>query len=174
MSIRSIRLLNICFKYNFWKTYILFQGLLIPLYWTSGDTFPGFQSQGGSITCMFSCLHAMDFSDLPLVQHLLTSYWPVWQPSLFSPADMSTNILGSPIHDLAWICIFLIACEDSFSHSFCNTFLIVKCLELEGQPLLIKTVSLLLWRNRSWAFNEVTMDQSVLFPFLRHLSRNYV
>ena len=52
---------------------------LIPLFWTFGDIYPGFQSQGG-----FPCLHAfcaMDSWDSPLVQHLLTSGSPAWQPS---------------------------------------------------------------------------------------------
>ena len=39
----------------------------------SGDIGPGFQSQGGSFTCVFCYLHAMDSSHSPLVQHLLTS-----------------------------------------------------------------------------------------------------
>ena len=41
-----------------------------PLFWTSGDICPGFQSQGRSLTCMLSHLCAMDFSDLPLVDIL--------------------------------------------------------------------------------------------------------
>ena len=35
------------------RTQVLFVGPLIPLFWTSGDVCPGFQSQGG-----FPCLHA--------------------------------------------------------------------------------------------------------------------
>ena len=35
-------------------------GQLIPLFWTSSDKCPRFQSQGGSLTCMFHRLHAMD------------------------------------------------------------------------------------------------------------------
>ena len=37
-------------------------GPLISLFWTSGNVCPGFQSQGGSLTCTLSCLHAMDSS----------------------------------------------------------------------------------------------------------------
>ena len=37
----------------FCRTQVLFVGPLIPLFWTSGDVCPGFQSQGG-----FPCLHA--------------------------------------------------------------------------------------------------------------------
>ena len=141
-----------------------FVGPLIPLYWTSGDVCPGFQSQDVSIACMLSHLHAMDSSDSPLVQPLLTSSWPARQPSLFNPYTCRH------VHKHSWsskprpsvICIFLIACK----HSFCNTFLVVKCLELRGEPLLIKTLSL----NRSQALNQVTIDQSVIFPFLRHFS----
>ena len=32
---------------KFWKTWVLFVGLLIPLFWTSGDVYSGFQSQSG-------------------------------------------------------------------------------------------------------------------------------
>ena len=44
---------------------------------------PGFQSQAGPVSCVISCLHAMDSSDSPLVQYLLISWWSAWQPSLF-------------------------------------------------------------------------------------------
>ena len=43
---------------NFWRTHVLFVGPLIPLFWTSGDVVPGFQSQGG-LACMLSCLRAI-------------------------------------------------------------------------------------------------------------------
>ena len=35
------------FFLNFCRTQVLFVGPLIPLFWTSGDVCPGFQSQGG-------------------------------------------------------------------------------------------------------------------------------
>ena len=31
-------------------------GPLIPLFWTSGDVYPGFQSQGGSLACFLACV----------------------------------------------------------------------------------------------------------------------
>ena len=31
-------------------------GPLIPLFWTSGDIYPGFQSQGGYLACFFTCV----------------------------------------------------------------------------------------------------------------------
>ena len=39
----------------------LFRGWesLVSLFWTSGDVFPGFQSQGGFLICMLHCLHAI-------------------------------------------------------------------------------------------------------------------
>ena len=46
------------FKKNFWRTYVLFVGPLIPLFRTSGDVCPGFQSQG-VLACMLSCLRAI-------------------------------------------------------------------------------------------------------------------
>ena len=56
---------------------------MISLFWTSGDICPGFQSQGGSLTCILPCLHKMYSSDSPLVCHLLTSSQPTLQISLF-------------------------------------------------------------------------------------------
>ena len=70
------------FFVNFWRTSVIFVGLLIPLFWTSGDIWPGFQSQGGCLICMFPRLHPMDSSDSPLVQHLLTSWRPALQLNL--------------------------------------------------------------------------------------------
>ena len=35
---------------------MLFMGQLIPLSSTSGDICPGFQSQDGSLVCVFACL----------------------------------------------------------------------------------------------------------------------
>ena len=32
-----------------------FCGPLVPLFWTSGDICPGFQSQGGSLACFLAC-----------------------------------------------------------------------------------------------------------------------
>ena len=40
------------FKKKFWRTWVLFVGPLISLLWTSGDIWPGFQSQVGSLTCL--------------------------------------------------------------------------------------------------------------------------
>ena len=63
------------FKKKIWRTHVLFVGPLIPLFWTSGDVSPGFQSQGGSLTCVLLRLHTMNSSDSPLLRHLLTSCW---------------------------------------------------------------------------------------------------
>ena len=40
------------FFLNFWRTRVLFVGPLIPLFWTSDDVSPGFQSQGRSLACV--------------------------------------------------------------------------------------------------------------------------
>ena len=53
-----------------------FVGSLIPLLLTSGDICSGFQSQGGSSVTYFVARITMDSSDSPLVQHLLTFWWP--------------------------------------------------------------------------------------------------
>ena len=57
-----------CFFFKIWKTQVFFVG---PLY----------QARVGPL----SHLHAMDSSDSPLVQQLLTSWLPAWRPSLFDP-----------------------------------------------------------------------------------------
>ena len=44
---------------NFCRTQVLFVGPLIPLFWTSGEVFPGFQNQGGFLACTLSCLHTI-------------------------------------------------------------------------------------------------------------------
>ena len=48
------------------------------LFLTSGD-----ESYGGSLAGTLPCLITMDSPDSPLVWHLLTSWWPAWQLSLF-------------------------------------------------------------------------------------------
>ena len=52
-------------------THVLFVGPLIPLFWTSGDICPGFQSQGGLI-CMLSCLRA-----IPQIHIWCDTCWPL-------------------------------------------------------------------------------------------------
>ena len=80
--------------FGFWYTFqkkVLFLGPLIPLFWTSGDFCPEFQSHGGYPTYVLRCLHAMDSSDPPLVRHLLTSWRPVWQPRSLIHNRVSTT-----------------------------------------------------------------------------------
>ena len=64
------------------------------LFWTSDDINPGFQSQGASLVCALAHLCAMDSSESLLVQHLLASWWPEWQPGLFN-----TRTFRSCIHE---------------------------------------------------------------------------
>ena len=70
-------------KKKFWRTSVFFVGPLIdlPLFWTSGYVCSELQSQGGTLVCVLHCPCEMDSSDLPLVWHLLTSWWPAWWPS---------------------------------------------------------------------------------------------
>ena len=57
--------------YNFWRTWVLFVGLLIPLFGTSFDVSSGFKKPGaGSLICTS-------------VATLLTSWHPAWQLSYF-------------------------------------------------------------------------------------------
>ena len=36
------------------------------------------------LACMLHCLYVTNYSDSPLLQHLLTSWWPAWQLNHFS------------------------------------------------------------------------------------------
>ena len=47
------------FKVIFGGHEVLFVGPLIPLFWTSGDVCPGFQSQGGSLFGVLSCFRTI-------------------------------------------------------------------------------------------------------------------
>ena len=45
------------FLKKFWRTQVLFVGPLIPLFWTFGDVYPGFQIQGDlSLACFLTCV----------------------------------------------------------------------------------------------------------------------
>ena len=50
----------------FFKAFLVdifpFVGPLIPPFWTSGDVFPGFQSQDGFLANMLLCLHTIPTS----------------------------------------------------------------------------------------------------------------
>ena len=54
----------------------------------------GFKARVCSIVCMLHCLHAMNSSDSPLAQHLLTSWQPAWQPSLLDPRTCVQALVG--------------------------------------------------------------------------------
>ena len=91
--------LNICqffFFLNFWRTHILFVGPLIPLFRTSGDICPGFQSQGG-LTCMLSYLRA-----IPQIHLWCNTCWPL--DGQHGSRATLTYILAAvrPIHKHWW------------------------------------------------------------------------
>ena len=91
------------------RTSVLFLGTVIALFWISGDICPAFQSQGGSLTCVLPCLHAMDYSYSPLVQHLLTFGQPFRQTFLIHvTVHYWTSLGGTQTRDrcaaqYAWI-----------------------------------------------------------------------
>ena len=47
-----------------------FWGPLIPQFWTSGDIYLWFQSQGGSLACVLPRLFVIDSLESPLARHL--------------------------------------------------------------------------------------------------------
>ena len=57
----------------------------------------GFQSQGGSLTCMVPHLYARNCSDSPLVRHLLTSLWPAFFIHVL--LHVNASISGSRVQD---------------------------------------------------------------------------
>ena len=63
----------------------------VPVFCTSGDVCPRFQSQGRSFAWVLCCLHIMDSSDSHLVRHLLTTWQPAWQPILYSQTFPSSD-----------------------------------------------------------------------------------
>ena len=82
------------FFVNFWRTSVYFAGPLIPLFWIPGDIFPGFKARVDARACTPCHLHATDSSDSPLVWHLLTSQWLVWQLSHFDPHTCVQALVG--------------------------------------------------------------------------------
>ena len=84
------------FFLNFWRTHVLFVGPLIPLFWTSGDICPGFQSQGG-LACMLSCLRA-----IPLIHLWCDTCWPL--DGLHGSLPTLTHVLAAfrRIHKHWW------------------------------------------------------------------------
>ena len=55
-KLQYTQIINVCIKLLFKKNLediSPFVGSLIPLFWTSGEICPGFQSQGGPINCIY-------------------------------------------------------------------------------------------------------------------------
>ena len=76
------------FFVKFWRTSVLF---LIPLFWTSGNVFPGFQSQGSlSLACFLTYLQWLSWIHL-----MCKTYWPL---------DGQHGSYVSLVH-VGWICV---------------------------------------------------------------------
>ena len=77
------------FVFKFWRTQVLFVGPLIPLFWTSGDVCPGFQSQGGSLfVCFLTCVILRFISGSTPANLLVTS--------MVTNPFRSTHLQGCP------------------------------------------------------------------------------
>ena len=86
--------LEILFSKIFWRTFILFVGPLIPLFWISGGFSSGFQSQSGQSYSHLVDVYVMYIpSNSLLVWHMLTSWWPAWQPSCSHPRTCNFDII---------------------------------------------------------------------------------
>ena len=80
---------------NFLRTWVLFVGPLIPMFWTSGDVSSGFQSQSGQPYLYLAEAYMMYILWFPpLVQHLLTSWQPAWQLSCSHPCTCEQALVG--------------------------------------------------------------------------------
>ena len=72
-----------------------FYGPLISLFWTSSDVSCGFQNQSEQpYSCLADAYMLHNPWDSPLVQHLLTSWQPLWQPSHSFPHTWEQALLG--------------------------------------------------------------------------------
>ena len=70
-----------CFFFNFWRTLVLFVGQLILCFGLLVTSALGFTtSMDPSLACFIICVYNGCFR-YPLVLHLLTSWWPIWQLS---------------------------------------------------------------------------------------------
>ena len=82
----NVNAFAIQFTHHFFKKNLedmsLFVGTLIPLFWISSDVSSGFQSQSGQPYSCLAEVYVLHIPwDLPLVQHLQTSWQPAWQLS---------------------------------------------------------------------------------------------
>ena len=68
-------------------------GTQIPLFFAYDDVFSGFQTQGGSLTCMLSCLHT-----IPQIHLLCNTCRPidasVLEPLIFPDFSKLVEYLG--------------------------------------------------------------------------------
>ena len=70
-------------------------GPLIPLFWISGDVPYGFQSQSGQPYFPLAEVYVFHVPwDLPLVQHLPTSWQPAWLPNQSLPHTCDQALVG--------------------------------------------------------------------------------
>ena len=65
-----------------------------PLFWTSDDVCQGFKARVDSITSLVYHFCATDYSDSPLVRHLMTSWHPAWQQSNFNSVTCVQALVG--------------------------------------------------------------------------------
>ena len=90
-------------------------------FWTSSDVCPWFQSKVYSLTNMLPHLCAMDSSDSPLVQHVVTSLWSVQWASHFNLCNSNerANLYFSWCSELKlkWL-VITSNCIQSWIHYF--------------------------------------------------------
>ena len=94
---------------NFWRTWVLFVGSLIPLFWTSGDVSSGFQSQSG-----FYLIHTWR-RHMSNVTHSLR-FTSGATPADLLAASMAAEPITDPIYTLAQY-LLQMKCLAHFTHN---------------------------------------------------------
>ena len=79
-----------------------FLGPLIPVLWTSGDVYPGFQSQGGSLACFLACVILRFTSGATPVDFFVASMAAqIFEPRALKDGVMNINEIGD--HNLSLV-----------------------------------------------------------------------
>ena len=85
------------FLKSFWRTYVLFLGPLVPLFWISGDVSSGFQSQSGFCLIRYFCggkcnVHSPRFtSGATLADLLAAGAQPVTSPHACAEVGLGSD-----------------------------------------------------------------------------------
>ena len=140
---------------------------MIPLICTSGDVSSGFQSQSGQPYLSLTEVYMLHVPrDSPLVWHLLTSWWPAWQPSCSFPrnCDQTLMRLKTGIYHASTAT----QCE-----TLLPTLLVNVKLDVFGNKRIIFQGCRLHWSSSSWQYWHCCWRGFVKNSYLMYLSTIY-